>query len=47
MYKSRNKLYVNLLKVKNQHGYDYRIATLSKSYLTTTGITMQHLESIV
>ena len=27
-------------------GNDYRVATLSKSYLTTTGITMQSLKSI-
>ena len=27
-------------------GNDYRVATLSKSYQTTTGITMQSLKSI-
>ena len=27
-------------------GNDYRVARLSKSYLTTTGITMQSLKSI-
>ena len=27
-------------------GNDYRVATLSKSYLTTKGITMQSLKSI-
>ncbi len=27
-------------------GEDYRVATLSKLYLTTTGITMQNLKSI-
>ena len=27
-------------------GNDYRVATLSKSYLITTGITMQSLKSI-
>ena len=27
-------------------GNDYRVATLSESYLTTTGITMQSLKSI-
>ena len=26
-------------------GNDYRVATLSKSYLTTKGITMQNLKS--
>ena len=27
-------------------GIDYRVATLSKSYLTVTGITIQSLKSI-
>ncbi len=33
------------LKFTNGHSdNDYRVATLSKSYLTTTGITMQNLK---
>ena len=43
----------NQLKVKTcfklayrLSGTDYRIATLSKSYLTVTGITIQSLKSI-
>ena len=39
---------INIPKIRsNGHsGNDYRVATLSKSYLTTTGITMQSLKSI-
>ena len=36
-----------MLKMDYGHfGNDYRVATLSKSYLTTKGITMQSLKSI-
>ena len=34
--------------VKSGHsGYDYRVATHSKSYVTTTGITMQSMISLI
>ena len=35
-----------MFKIAYRHSdNDYRVATLSKSYLTTTGITMQSLKS--
>ena len=37
---------INMFKIAYRHSdNNYRVATLSKSYLTTTGITMQSLKS--
>ena len=50
MYKSQSKIVSKkstCLKWTYGHfGDDYRVAMLSKSYLTTTGIIMQSLKSI-
>ena len=58
MYKNRRKIVRKFVEklldtgstcLKWTYGHSgngYRVATLSKSYLTTTGITMQSLESI-
>ena len=43
---SKSKKSTCLKRTYGHFGNDYRVATLSKSYLTIKGITMQNLKSI-